>query len=412
MQLLYTIFIEVYGWILTIASLFHPKAKLWVNGRKKWEEKLGHKISSIDQVIWMHCSSLGEFEQGRPVLEALREEYPNHTLALSFFSPSGYEVRKNYQGADYIFYLPLDSPKNMRRLVELLHPEMLILVKYEYWYNMIEALDKKKVPIYVISAIFRKQQNFFWFDGKNWFAKQLRKITHFFVQNEESKQLLQHIYIDQVTISGDTRFDRVKNLLSENFDDEKILHFKNQHHLIVVGSSWPKDEELFLNYFTQNPLPGNWRLLFAPHEVDEKSIENLQQKFPEAVRYSSYQKEETSSSILLVDTIGLLNKIYALADIVYIGGGFGAGIHNTLEAATYGKPIIIGPKYQKFQEAVDQIENKNMISIRNQKQFDKILRKLMTDSALRNQMGIISRNYISNQPLATKIILQKLREMQ
>ena len=412
MQLFYNIFIQLYGWMLKVASLFHPKAKLWVNGRKNWEAKLTQAISSSDRVVWMHCSSLGEFEQGRPVLEALREEYPNHTLALSFFSPSGFEVRKNYPGADYIFYLPLDTPKNMQRLVELLHPEMLILVKYEYWYNMLQALDKKKIPMYVISAIFRKQQNFFWFDGKNWFAKQLRKMTHFFVQNEESKQLLHHIQIDQVTISGDTRFDRVKKLLEEKLEDEKILRFKNQHHLIVVGSSWPKDEELFVSYFSQNPLPADWRILFAPHEVDEKAIEKLHQKFPEATRYSSYRKEDKSSSILIVDTIGLLSKIYALADIVYIGGGFGSGIHNTLEAATYGKPIIIGPKYQKFQEAVDQIENKNVISISNQEEFDEVLTKLMSDSALRNKMGNNSRKYINNQPIATKIILQKLREMQ
>lgn len=410
MQMIYNIFIFLYGFALKAASLFNSKAKLWVNGRKNWVQKMQESIDENQPTFWVHCSSLGEFEQGKPVIEALKNQYPQHQFVLSFFSPSGYEVRKNYKGADYVFYLPLDTQKNAEKIIQVLKPELLVLVKYEYWYNLIQALHQHQIPVVVVSAIFRENQNFFKRNGKNWFAQKLGLIDHFFVQNEKSAELLHSVGINQVSIVGDTRFDRVKNLVNETFSDDKIVDFKKDHQLIVIGSSWPQDEKLYQHYIAQNGLPKNWKILIAPHEIDENSIQEIQKKFPEAIRYTQY-KEHTNTQIMILDTIGMLSKVYAWADIVHIGGGFGAGIHNTLEAATYGNPIIIGPKYQKFQEALDQIENGNLFSVSNQIEFDQLFAKLLSDENLRKEMSEKSKSYVHQQKNATSIILSKIPEI-
>src|SRR5690606_4212303 len=246
--------------------------KLWKVGRKNWKQKMQKSITPTDKIIWMHCSSLGEFEQGRPVLERIKNEFPHHKIALSFFSPSGYEIRKNYEGADYIFYLPLDTKKNAKSLIKILHPEILILVKYEYWYNLLSRLNKKKIPVVVISAVI-KENNVFIRSWGNWFRKRIEKITHFFVQDGDSKQLLNSIQIEQVTVSGDTRFDRVKEILKSENHLDFVENFKGNSKLIVAGSTWPDDEEILKNSFNKNLLK-NWKTFFQPKKTDSKKLIN------------------------------------------------------------------------------------------------------------------------------------------
>lgn len=415
MQGFYNTSIKAYGMALKLASNFNEKAKLWVDGRKNWEEKIASKISETDKVLWIHCSSLGEFEQGRPVIEALKEKYPTHKIAVSFFSPSGYEIRKNYQGADVIFYLPLDTKSNAEKLIKVLHPEILVLVKYEYWFNLITELHQQKIPIIVVSSIFRESQNFFKKNGNNWFAKKLSLINHFFIQNQKSKNLLDSIQITQNTIAGDTRFDRVKQIVHQDNQLDFMNSFKQNSKLIVVGSSWPKDEELFINLINQK-LTDDWKIVFAPHNLNDAEISSFLSKINQkAVKFSDLEKTSQQdlidSKIFILNTIGILSKVYSYADITYIGGGFGAGIHNTLEAVTFGTPVIFGPKYKKFQEAVDLIEIGGGFSITNQNEFDTIMNRLMNDENYRKESGKKAGNFVQNSPNATKIILQYLENM-
>ena len=415
MQGFYNTSIKAYGMALKLASNFNEKAKLWVDGRKNWEEKIASKISETDKALWVHCSSLGEFEQGRPVVEALKEKYPTHKIAVSFFSPSGYEIRKNYQGADVIFYLPLDTKSNVEKLIKVLHPEILILVKYEYWFNLITELHQQNIPTIVVSSIFRESQNFFKKDGKNWFAKKLSLINHFFVQNQKSKDLLDSINITQNTIAGDTRFDRVKQIIHQDNQLDFMNDFKQNSKLIVVGSSWPKDEELFMNLINQR-LTNDWKIVFAPHNLNDAEINSFLNKINQkAVKFSDLEKlsqqDLIDSKIFILNTIGILSKVYSYADITYIGGGFGAGIHNTLEAVTFGTPVVFGPKYKKFQEAVDLIEVGGGFSIANQTEFDTIMNRLMNDENFRKESGKKAGDFVQNSPNATKIILEYLDDI-
>ena len=412
MQGFYNISIKAYGMALKLASNFNGKAKLWVDGRQNWEEKISSKITETDKVLWVHCSSLGEFEQGRPVIEALREKYPTHKIAVSFFSPSGYEIRKNYQGADVIFYLPLDTKSNAEKLIKVLHPELLILVKYEYWFNLITELNQKNIPTIVVSSIFRDSQNFFKKGGNNWFAKKLNLINHFFVQNQKSKDLLDSIHITQNTIAGDTRFDRVKQIIHQDNRLDFMDEFKQNSKLIVVGSSWPKDEELFIDLINQR-LNEDWKIVFASHNLNDSEINPFLSKIKQkAVKFSDLEKTSKedliNSKVFILNTIGILSKVYSYADITYIGGGFGAGIHNTLEAVTYGNPVVFGPKYKKFQEAVDLIEVGGGFSISNHQEFDEIMNCLMNDEAFRKDAGDKAGKFVQNSPNATKIIFEYL----
>ncbi|MCA4782237.1 3-deoxy-D-manno-octulosonic acid transferase [Empedobacter stercoris] len=415
MQGFYNISIKAYGMALKLASNFNEKAKLWINGRDNWEEKIASKLSKTDKVLWVHCSSLGEFEQGRPVIETLKEKYPTHKIAVSFFSPSGYEIRKNYQGADVIFYLPLDTKSNAEKLIKVLHPEILILVKYEYWFNLISTLHQHKIPTIVVSSIFRESQNFFKKDGNNWFAKKLSLINHFFVQNENSKNLLDSIQITQNTIAGDTRFDRVKQIIHQDNHLDFMETFKQHSKFIVVGSSWPKDEELFIELINQK-LTNDWKIVFAPHNLNDAEINSFLSKINQkTVKFSDLEKTSQQdlidSKVFILNTIGLLSKVYAYADITYIGGGFGAGIHNTLEAVTYGNPVVFGPKYKKFQEAVDLIAVGGGFSISNQTEFNKIMNHLMNDENFRKASGKKAGDFVQNSPNATKIIMDYLAKI-
>lgn len=411
MNIIYTQFIKLYGFAVKLAANFNPKAKLWVDGRRDWQSKMRDAISPKDRIIWVHCSSLGEFEQGRPVMEKIRENYPNHKLAVSFFSPSGYEVRKDYQGADYIFYLPLDTPKNAKDLIRILNPEILILVKYEYWYNLLSELSKQNIKVIVISAVIKENSLFFksWASG---FREIISKIDHFFVQDKDSRNLLNAIQINQVTIAGDTRFDRVKEIRESHQALDFVNDFKVNSKLIVVGSSWPDDEKILVEFINEH-LPDDWKVIFAPHNIIDKQIQNLANGLEKKVSILSKSNadEIKTSQILIVDKIGVLTQIYAYSDLSYVGGGFTkTGVHNTLEPAVFGVPIVFGPNYSNYFEAIDLVEISAAISYSDKTEFFEIMLQLLPNEKERNSRGKAAYEYVASKPNATELILKYLKE--
>ncbi|NMN37918.1 MULTISPECIES: 3-deoxy-D-manno-octulosonic acid transferase [unclassified Pedobacter] len=361
MLLLYIIGIRLYTLLIRIFSLFNPKAKLFINGRKNVYTQIAQKINPSEKHIWFHFASLGEFEQGRPVLEKLKALYPAKKIVVTFFSPSGYEIRKNYALAD-VFYLPIDTPAHAKRFIASINPEMAIFTKYEFWHFYFKELKDRGIPLYVISGIFRESQAFFKWYG-SFYRNILKSVTYFFVQNEESKNLLKSIGLNNVTINGDTRFDRVY----ENAQSPKQLvlieSFIGNSPTLVCGSTWPEDEKILSALPEKYP---NWKFIIAPHEIHESHIESIEKQFSVgSARFSvfstqladeSSQISALKSQILIIDNIGMLSSLYQYGNVAYIGGGFGTGIHNTLEAAAFGLPVIFGPKYDKFQEAKDLID--------------------------------------------------------
>lgn len=412
MNIIYNLFVNLFGFAVSIASRFNPKAKLWLDGRKDWELKMKSVISAEDRVIWIHCSSLGEFEQGRPVMEKLKSDYPHHKLAVSFFSPSGYEVRKDFNGADYIFYLPLDSIKNAKKLIQTLHPELLILVKYEYWYNLLNELNHAEIPVVVISAVIKEKELFFrsW---ASWFRKIISGIDQFFVQDKDSENLLNSIGIDHVTVSGDTRFDRVKEIYESHSKLEFVEKFKVNSNLIVAGSTWPEDEVILADYINQD-LPEDWKVIFAPHNIDEKQIQNLMGKLNgKSVRYSEMTDEKlVESQFLILDTIGILTQVYAYSTISYVGGGFTkTGVHNTLEPAVFGVPLIFGPNYKSYMEAVHLVDRKAAVRFKDGFDFEEKMNELIQDSEARKERGKSAFDYIQQKPNSTQLIMNYVKKV-
>ncbi|WP_316798547.1 3-deoxy-D-manno-octulosonic acid transferase [Pedobacter frigidisoli] len=355
MLLLYILGIRGYNLIILIFSLFNTKARLFINGRKDIFKKIEERIKKTDKPIWFHFASLGEFEQGRPVLEAIKSARPDKKIIVTFFSPSGYEIRKNYTLAE-VFYLPVDTAFNARKFLDIVNPEMAIFTKYEFWHFYFLGLKDRNIPLYVISGIFRPGQAFFkWYGG--FYRNILKSVTYFFVQNQESEELLKSVGIDNVTINGDTRFDRVYENAQIPKHLAEIENFIKESPTLICGSTWPEDETLLAL------LPGkypDWKFIIAPHEIHEGHIENIEKLFPAGnIRFSVFSKQAQENnlhpSVLIIDNIGMLSSLYQYGKVAYIGGGFGAGIHNTLEAAAFGKPVIFGPKYDKFQEAKDLI---------------------------------------------------------
>ena len=352
---LYNIAIQLYALLIRIFSTFNTKASLFAKGRRNIFTRIEEKIDKQHRHIWFHFASLGEFEQGRPVLEKIKEQYPKKKIIITFFSPSGYEIRKNYALAEGIFYLPLDTASNAAKLIAAFNPELAIFTKYEYWYHYFRELNKHGTPLLIISGIFRPNQIFFKPYGA-FHRKILTYVSHFFVQNEESLVLLKTINIENTTLSGDTRFDRV----AENAQTPKKLDlieaFCGENPVFVAGSTWPDDEQLLSQLCKRYP---DWKFIIAPHEIDAGHISEIEKLFPEAVKYSllpaSGNAADLNLQVLIIDNIGMLSSLYAYGKIAYIGGGFGVGIHNTLEAAAFGIPVIFGPKYDKFQEAKDLI---------------------------------------------------------
>jgi len=363
---LYLLGIRLYYVIICFLSIFHAKAKLFVNGRKDIFKKIAKKVNPLEKHIWFHFASLGEFEQGRPVLEELKKKFPSKKIVVTFFSPSGYEIRKNYALAD-VFYLPIDTPKNAKRFIDSINPEMAIFTKYEFWYFYFTELKKREIPLYLISGIFRENQVFFkWYGG--FYRAMLKCVTYFFVQNQESVNLLNSIGIDNCTLSGDTRFDRV----FENAQAPKILpaieSFIGNSPVLIFGSTWPEDERILSALPEKYP---DWKFIIAPHEIDSNHIESIEKQFSSNLRLSTLSAtENTQAQILIIDNIGMLSSLYRYGKLAYIGGGFGAGIHNTLEAVAFGLPVIFGPKYDKFQEAKDLIALGAAQSISNAEELE------------------------------------------
>jgi 3-deoxy-D-manno-octulosonic-acid transferase len=399
----YNIGIIIYGFVIRIIAPFNIKAKLFVEGRKNIFEKIAQTIEHNKNPVWFHFASLGEFEQGRPVLEKIKSLYPQEKIIVTFFSPSGYEIRKNYALADGIFYLPLDTAKNAKRFIGLIRPKMAIFTKYEFWFHYFSELQKNEIPLYLISGIFRPNQIFFkWYGG--FYRDMLGCVTHFFLQNKESEELLKSIGFENVNLSGDTRFDRVFENAENPKDLPVIKEFCNGNNILVAGSTWPEDESLLAKLAERNP---DWKFIIAPHEIHPSHIDGIEKQFSGSIRFSNL-KPQTSyikSQILIIDNIGMLSSLYQYGNVAFIGGGFGAGIHNTLEAVAFGLPVIFGPNYQKFQEAKDLIKLDIAKSIKNEKE----LLKAFNDFQSNKKSSAYAKQYINDKKGATENILSKIK---
>jgi 3-deoxy-D-manno-octulosonic-acid transferase len=408
MLFLYNLLIIITGFFLKITAHFSPKMKLFMDGRKNVFTLLKEKINPEDKTIWFHSASLGEYEQGLPVIEKIKEKYPSHKIIVTFFSPSGYEVRKNNNVADITIYLPLDTKSNAKQFLKLVHPELVFFIKYEFWLNYLNELKKLKIPTYLISGIFRDNQMFFkWYGG--FYRKALRTFTYFFVQNENSKIQIGSIGFYNVIVSGDTRFDRVNTILDRDNSLEFLEAFKNNQPTIVIGSSWPKDDAILTEYINQ--APANVKFIIAPHNIKPEQVENLKNAISkETVLYSEKENKNLSShTVFIIDTIGLLTKIYSYGTIAYVGGGFGhPGIHNVLEPATFGLPIVIGPHYSKFAEAIELVNLGGCMSITNKKELKQIFDRLLSDENFLNKKREICRSYIQNNKGATDTIIKAI----
>lgn len=408
MLFLYNLIIQIANFLLKILALFSPKIKLFVNGRKSIFEILESKINVNDKTIWFHAASLGEYEQGLPVIERIKDKFPNHKIIVTFFSPSGYEVRKNNLVADVTVYLPLDTKKNARHFLSLVHPEMVFFIKYEYWPNYLNELRKLGTPTYLISGIFRKNQLFFkWYGG--FYRKALDTFTYFFVQNESSKKLLMELGKTNVAVSGDTRFDRVASILEKDNSLDFIEAFKNDTLTIVAGSSWPKDENLLVDYINQTSE--KIKFIIAPHNIKEEQIQELKNSiFKKLVLFSEKSTKNLADfDVFIIDTIGILTKIYSYADIAYVGGGFGnPGVHNILEPATFGVPIVIGPNFSHFAEATALVNMEGCISISNKKELIDAFSNLIANEDIRDEKGHICSTFVKMNKGATYIIMKNI----
>ncbi|MFQ3239854.1 MAG: 3-deoxy-D-manno-octulosonic-acid transferase [Olleya marilimosa] len=411
MNLLYNITIQLASVVLKLLSLFNNKLKLGVDGRALTFNKLDQFLNKGDKTLWFHCASLGEYEQGLPIFTELRKDYPNHKIVLSFFSPSGYEIRKNAPFADLVVYLPLDTKNNAKRFINLVNPELTVFVKYEIWPNYLNEIKSRGLRAILISAVFRKDQSFF-----KWYGSQTKKalfaFEHIFTQNETSKKLLETINYTNATISGDTRFDRVSNQLNTDNNLDFIKVFKDNKLCIVIGSSWPEDESLIIE-FINNYLGIPIKFIIAPHNIKSKQIENIQTNLKKpSILFTQKEKKDLSQyDVFILDTIGLLSKAYSYADIAYVGGAMGnTGLHNILEPAVFGAPIIIGKNYQKFPEAFDMIKNKGVKSVSNITELGTELNSLINDPESRLTTGNQNADFIKKNKGAVIQIMQYLRK--
>lgn len=439
---MYNIAIYIYLIGVAIGSLFNKKIKKMWRGEREAVDLLKEKVDPTAKYVWFHAASLGEFEQGRPLIEQLRATHPEYKILLTFFSPSGYEVRKNYEGADIVCYLPLDTIRNARRFLRAVHPVMAFFIKYEFWYNYLHILRHRGVPVYSVSSIFRPGQVFFKWYGRN-YAKVLHCITHFFVQNEVSLQLLKGIGIDEATVVGDTRFDRVlqikeqskelpiveafkgingkgdacKDDLSENACKGDLSEDACKDNLsengckgckvFVAGSSWQPDEDIFIRFFNEHP---DWKLIIAPHVIGEDHLAYILDKLQmKAVRYTQATEQSAAEArCLIIDCFGLLSTIYRYGEIAYVGGGFGVGIHNVPEAAVWGVPVLFGPNNKRFQEAQDLLACKGSFEVTDYDSFNTIISRLISDDKFRHQCGEASANYVKSRSGATDIIMKSV----
>jgi 3-deoxy-D-manno-octulosonic-acid transferase len=405
MRLLYNFAIWLYTSSISVAAIFSSKAALWVRGRRGLWKQLQSKISQDDPWIWMHCASLGEFEQGRPLLEKIKNEAPHLKILLTFFSPSGYQIRKNYPGADLVTYLPADYSSNARKFLDITKPCMAIFVKYEFWFNYLNELHSRKIPTFLVSGIFRPQQHFFKFYG-SFFRKRLHAFTHFYLQNEASVYLLQQIGFQNVTLSGDTRFDRVIHQARHFEELPEIKSFAADHKVIVGGSVWPADLKIILPFIEKHT---DLKFILVPHEPEHGLVLRLKNQIGTgAILWSELTDAKPENyRVLIIDTIGLLSRLYYYCHVAYIGGGFGAGIHNILEAAVYGKPVVFGPNYQKFTEAVELIKSGGALSVKSKEEFEQAIGYFLQPQN-QEEAKQICRQYVSRKSGATSIIVSDL----
>jgi 3-deoxy-D-manno-octulosonic-acid transferase len=412
MLFLYNLIIIFASQVVKLLALFSPKMKLFVDGRKEVFSILKSKINTTDKTIWFHAASLGEYEQGLPVIEKIKVQYPNHKIVVTFFSPSGYEVRKNNTVADATVYLPLDTKSNAQKFIKAINPELVFFIKYEYWPNYLNKLKKLEIKTYLISGIFRENQAFFkWYGG--FYRNALKTFDYFFVQNESSKNLIQSIGFNNVKISGDTRFDRVIAILERDNSLDFIEQFKDNKTTIVIGSSWPKDENLLVNYI--NNAQSNLKFIIAPHNIKSEQIANLKSQITKSTILFSENVETRHAlsiqekNVFIIDTIGILTKIYSYADIAYVGGGFGnPGVHNILEPATFGVPIVIGPNYSHFAEAIALVHQEGCVSISNQNELDEAFDNLISNEDVRHEKGHICSTFVQMNKGATEVILKHI----
>jgi 3-deoxy-D-manno-octulosonic-acid transferase len=408
MLFLYNLFVYFSEFIIKIIALFSPKIKLFVNGRKDVFKILASAINPKDKTLWFHAASLGEYEQGLPVMEKIKLQFPNHKIILTFFSPSGYEVRKNNTVADVTVYLPIDTIANAKEFLKLVHPELVFFIKYEYWPNYLNELKKANVKTYLISGIFRENHAFFkWYGG--FYRNALKTFDYFFVQNESSKKLLQSIGYNNVKVSGDTRFDRVVSILERDNSLGFIEQFKDNTTTIVIGSSWPKDEAIVVNFINQTNE--NVKFIIAPHNIRSEQIQELKNSIiKKTVLFSEKENENLADfEVFIIDTIGILTKIYSYADIAYVGGGFGnPGVHNILEPATFGIPIVVGPNYSHFAEATALVNMEGCISITTQNDLNDTFNNLITNEDIRHEKGHICETFVQMNIGATEVILRHI----
>ena len=408
---MYSLIIHLYAFFIELISPFHKKARLMRLGQWKTNGILREKIDRNAKYIWFHASSLGEFEQGRPLIEKIKAEHPEYKILLTFFSPSGYEVRKNYGGADVVCYLPFDTPYRVKKFLDLSKPVMAIFIKYEFWDNYLSELKRRNIPVYIVSAIFRKEQLFFkWYGGM--YRKVLSYFTHIFVQDDASRELLSKYGVTNVSVFGDTRFDRVQDVYKNTKQVPMVDLFVNNNRsdnqlTMVAGSSWQQDEEVYLNYFNEHP---ELKLIIAPHEIHKDHLMHIESmlKRPSIRLSEATEKDIKGKSCLIVDSFGLLSSIYRYGDLAYIGGGFGAGIHNVLEAAVYGIPVIFGPKYQKFKEARDLLKVGGAFSITDEKAFESKMEELSTYRDLLEAAGVAAGDFVKSNIGATNRIIASI----
>ena len=405
---MYTLGIYLYMAVIKLAALFgHKKAKQMLEGHKEIFVSLEKGIKEGVDYVWFHASSLGEFEQGRPMIEKMRASHPEYRVVLTFFSPSGYRSARNYQQADVVCYLPFDTPSNVKRFLDLLNPKMVFFVKYEFWLNFLFALKKRGIPTYSISSIFRKEQVFFkWWGG--FYRKVLHCFTHLFVQNEESKNLLASVGVTDVTVVGDTRFDRVVKIAEQAHLLPLVATFvEDGKKIFIAGSSWGPDEAVYMSYFNTHP---GWKLIVASHEVNEERIKNIEEQLRGyCVRYTQATMEQVrSAKCLIIDCFGLLSSIYRYGNVAYVGGGFGVGIHNVLEAAVYGIPVFFGPNNYKFQEAQQLKACGGGIEIASENDFDKKMSQIDNDAEYAKKAGEAAGAYVSQNAGASARIFKVL----
>ncbi|WP_026450245.1 3-deoxy-D-manno-octulosonic acid transferase [Aequorivita capsosiphonis] len=405
MHTLYNFLIHIASFGLRIVALFSKKIKLFVDGRKAVIVTLQEKIASTDETIWFHCASLGEFEQGVPIMEAIKKVKPNHKIVVSFFSPSGYEIKKNTPLADAVVYLPTDTPSNARKFIAAINPSFALFVKYEFWPNYLFELQKKKIPTILVSGVFRENQLFFKSYG-GFMRKALATFEHFFVQDENSEALLKNIGFNNITVSGDTRFDRVSHQIEMDNTLKFAEEFKGNSLCIVCGSTWPEDEAVLLNYI--NTARMNVKFIFAPHKIEAAKIDAFRSKILKKTILHSNKDEVNIAgyNVLIIDCIGLLSKLYSYADIAYVGGAMGkTGLHNVLEPATFGLPIVIGNNYEDFPEAIRLRSLAGLFSISNAAECSTILKKLVENDSFRTKTGMISGHFVNSNTGATEIII-------